>query len=260
MRFGMMGMVAVLTAATAGMAHGERENRGLSPIILTETPDGEDLTAEQEAQLWSEAQSLFDQLKQSSEETCAMWIPSLQGPSLLAGATAAVVAASSVQAADNYVLGRCTISRPESGAEIVPINDGDIYVQDYHGDDPRYRGFSFNGDAVKVTLIKAPAHGKVVLEEDSLAAARNWYHYWPQAGYVGQDRFVMQVEKSGIKVRVEYLIENVPADEPTTYINSDGQREGHFCNPDAWKISTSFTTPTFDNLALQSLLDATGME
>jgi putative transposase len=43
MRFWMMGMVTILTAATAGMAHGEREsgkseNRGLSPIIMDKRP------------------------------------------------------------------------------------------------------------------------------------------------------------------------------------------------------------------------------
>lgn len=56
---------------------------------LAETPDGADLTAEQESRLWNQAQPLFDKLKQSNEES-AMWIPDLRDASLLAGAVAAL--------------------------------------------------------------------------------------------------------------------------------------------------------------------------
>jgi hypothetical protein len=86
-----------------------------------------------------------------------MWIPSLQGAGLLAGATAALVATSPVQAADNYVLGVCRVSRPDSGVEIRPTTSGDSYLARYHNGDPRYKGFSFDGEGLKVTVIKRPS-------------------------------------------------------------------------------------------------------
>lgn len=209
---------------------------------LAETPDGADLTAEQESQLWNQAQPLFDKLKESNEES-AMWIPDLRDASLLAGAVAAVVAVSPVQAADKYVFGVCQVSRVDSGAEIRPLIDGDMYLAHYHDGDPRYQGFSFDRDDTKVTLIKAPSHGIVALA--NVPNVRNGqYHYTPSDGYVGQDRFVIQVERNGVKVRIQYLIEGLDENEPSIGI----------CNPETRKIS--FTTPTIDNARLQFLLDA----
>lgn len=172
-----------------------------------------------------------------------MWIPSLQGAGLLVGTAVAVIAASPVQAADNYVFGRCVISRPYSGAEIRPTYAADSYLAHYHDGDPRYQGFSFDGDGAKVTLVKAPTHGKVVLGDDSHAMAWNLYHYTPQAGYVGQDRFVMQVERNGVKVRIQYLIESMNADEPSI----------GYCDPETWKI---FLPSNGNNPRLANVLTA----
>lgn len=131
-----------------------------------------------------------------------MWIPNIgQTTGLLLGAAVAV-AASPVQAADNYILGTCRVSQPGLGldAEIGPTVDGDSYLVYYHADDPRYKGFSFNSGNTKVSLVKAPAHGKV--ERDNSGISSNRYRYMPNEGYYGQDRFVMQVEKNGVKVEV----------------------------------------------------------
>ena len=171
-----------------------------------------------------------------------MFIPNI-GPlsSLLVGA-ALTVTAPTVTAADNYMIGRCIVSQPGMGAQVRPANDGNGYLYTYLDADTRYQGFDFNSDDVKVTLVKAPAHGKVVREESSVSMRR--YHYTPSESYVGQDRFVMQVEKNGVKVRIQYLIEIPLEDEPS----------GHMCNPEHWKISS--TTPALDNARLQVLLGA----
>jgi len=173
-----------------------------------------------------------------------MFIPDIWPISALLVGTAVAVAASPVQAADNYVLGRCKVSSPDSGAEIRPAGDGDIYLVDYHAGDPRYKGFTFDDDSVKVTLVKAPAHGRVEHVESTLS--NHDYHYYSKEGYSGQDRFVMQVEKNGVKVRIQYLVEVAGEGESTTYL----------CNPasGSWKISS--TTPAFDNARLQALLGA----
>lgn len=81
-------------------------------------------------------------------------------------------------------------------------------------------------------------------------SSKLWYHYMPNAGYVGQDHFVIQVEKNGVKVRIQYLIEGVAEDEPTTYIGEDGERHGQYCNPEYWKISLD----TGSDANLQALL------
>jgi hypothetical protein len=125
------------------------------------TPDGPDLTAEQQAQLWAQAEPLLAQLKQSTEEKSAMFIPNIgQTVGLMVGAAVAV-AAFPVQAADKYILGMCQVSQPDSGAEIAPTVSGDSYLVYYHAGDLRYQGFTFDDNNAKVTLVKAPAHGKV---------------------------------------------------------------------------------------------------
>ncbi len=168
-----------------------------------------------------------------------MFIPNIgQTAGLLLGAAVAV-SASPAQAADHYILGECQVSQPDSGAEIRPTVDGDSYLVYYHVGDSRYKGFTFDNGDTKVTLVKAPAHGKV--EHVNSTISNNWYHYYSNEGYVGQDRFVMQVEKNGVKVRIQYLMET-PPEGPSDYL----------CDPGMWKISS--TTPSLDNAGLQALL------
>lgn len=180
-----------------------------------------------------------------------MWIPEIvPDASLLVGAAVAVATALPVQAADSYVLGECVISRSESGAEIRPTYDGDSYFATYHSDDSRYKGFSFD-EGAKVTLIKSPNNGVISLETYSTKAFQsleNMFHYVPNAGYIGRDRFVMQVEKNGVKVRIEYLIEGLGENEPQA-------NEIGLCDPEQWKISTNALTPD----ALQSLQISFGL-
>ena len=141
--------------------------------------------------------------------------------------------------ASPYILGVCQTATPSTGAEIIPTYAADDYLSHYHGNDLRYKKFSFDNEATKVTLIKEPAHGKVAYADNPKAIKWNWFDYTPENNYVGRDNFVMQVEKDGVKVRVEYLIESLSDDEPTTYIGDGGERQGIYCNPDEWKISVN---------------------
>jgi hypothetical protein len=188
----------------------------------------------------------LEQLKQSPKEKSVMWISDFRPDAgLLVSAALAVATVSPALAADKYALGVCQVAAPDSGSEISPTYDADSYLFHYHGNDPRYKeklAGEFFSEA-KITLTKKPAHGTVSLDESEIAVENGWYHYWPNEGYVGQDRFAMQVEKDGVKVRIEYLIEAVAEDQPTTYIGEDGQRYGHFCTPEHWKISQDTSTP-----------------
>ena len=78
----------------------------------------------------------------------------------------------------------------------------------------------------EITLVKAPQHGELVLSSDAWEASRGWYSYLPEEGY-GKDRFVMQVEKNGVKVTIHYVIEVI----------SDEESPRGICDPDIWKIS-----------------------
>lgn len=168
-----------------------------------------------------------------------MWMPDMRSKTgLLVGWAIAVAAVvpSPVLAVDKYAAGRCLVSMPDSGAEIGPAIDGDIYLYRYHKREYRHKSFSFDDDdATTVTIVTPPSHGEVSRVDTPIS--KLWYHYMPNAGYVGQDHFVIQVEKNGVKVRIQYLIEGVAEDEPTTYIGDDGERHGQYCNPESWKIS-----------------------
>jgi opacity protein-like surface antigen len=166
-----------------------------------------------------------------------LWpIPNFFSNCFLAGAAATVVAASPVQAANTYALGVCRTASPSAGAEIRPTYDGDTYLYDYRSAHLPYKGFSLK-EGAKVTLIKVPQHGEVALVNTPLGIAHNWYHYMPtDASYSGQDRFEVQVEKSGITIHIHYLMEVLDEyDTPTGRCHS-----GH------WKISRPATPDSPD--------------
>lgn len=175
-----------------------------------------------------------------------MFIPDIRSVELLLGSFAVIAVVSPVQAAEYYVLGVCRTATQSEGAEIRPTYAADSYLANYHGDDSRYKAKLASGQFfsnAKVILAKAPTHGKVALA-DVPNVSLGQYHYMPEKGYVGRDNFVMQVEKDGAKVRIEYLIEGLDEDEPTTGI----------CNQEHWKISAVIST--FDNASLQARLNA----
>ena len=166
---------------------------------------------------------------------------------LLLGAVTMVTAVLPAQAAEPYVLGVCQTARQSIGVEIRPTSDGNSYLNSYHSGDARYTKFDFRSSEVKITLAKAPEHGTLTLTDNSDMTFGKVYNYMPNQGYVGQDRFVLLVEKNGVKVRIEYLIEGLDNDEADVGI----------CDPDLWKISA--TTPVFNNSSLQARLNAVGV-
>ena len=88
-------------------------------------------------------------------------------------------------------------------------------------------------DGAKVSLLVKPKHGAVKLEEGQLAIDSSWYKYYPQTGFEGTDRFVMQVEKSGIKVKIYYVIKAL----------DDVEATAGYCPKEFWKISQSDFNP-----------------
>lgn len=142
-----------------------------------------------------------------------------------------VVTALPIEAADGFAYGVCQVARPSIGAAVRPITDAGSYLFEYFGKDPRYKDFSF--EDAKVTMVKAPKHGKVVFNDDPLAVSSSWYDYRPNKGFRGQDRFVMDVEKNAVKVRIHYLIQAIP----------DEVNESGYCSPEHWKISTTSDQP-----------------
>lgn len=177
-----------------------------------------------------------------------MWIPVIRSDAgLLVSAALAVATASPALAADKYVLGLCQVARPDSGAEIWPSSDGNSYLYEYQRTYALREKFDFRSSDTKITLLKKPTHGTVRLDESEIALESGWYHYWPNDGYVGRDRFAMQVEKDGVKVRIEYVMEVVPYGEHTTYRDENDVTHGLFCNPDSWKISQSDVIHRFDH-------------
>ena len=179
-----------------------------------------------------------------------MFIPDIRSETaLLLSSVAAITAVSPVQAAENYVVGICRTATQSVGAEIRPTYAADDYLANYHADDPRYKTKLASGEffsGAKITIVKAPTHGEVALA-DVPNVSNGQYHYMPKEDYFGRDNFVMQVEKDGVKVRIEYLIEG---------IDDDAAEEG-VCDQESWKISA--IAPTFDNASLQTLAHAIGI-
>jgi hypothetical protein len=151
---------------------------------------------------------------------------------------------SPVQAAENYAVGVCRTATRSEGAEISPTYAADDYLAESHGDDPRYKAKLDSGQFfsnAKVTLLKAPEHGNVSLVDTPIS--NEWYHYMPNNGYVGRDHFVMQVDKEGVKVRIEYLIEGI----------DDEEAKVRFCEQESWKISVNTSSP--DNVLANAVSD-----
>lgn len=150
-----------------------------------------------------------------------------------------------IEAADGFATGRCVVARQTVGGAIRPTYAAGSYLFEYHGKELRYKDFSFEG--AKVTLVKAPKHGKVVYTDDPIAVSSSRYTYSPKEGYEGHDPFVMDVEKNGVKVRIHYLIEVLPDWEPAL----------GYCEKGQWKISAASAPSLPSNLATL-LADAIG--
>ncbi len=193
------------------------------------------LTVEQESLLLAQASLFLDQLKYSSQEKDnIMWIPNLNTNQMLAitalGLTTVLPAEAAV---DKFAAGVCQTARQTLPAEISPISNAASYIL-YH-QNHLMRGDENLFDGAKVRILMKRKHGVLELEDDQLAVESSWYRYNPKVGFEGTDRFVMQVEKSGIKVKIYYVIE-VLGDEAAA----------GYCPKEFWKISSNLPTGTDD--------------
>jgi hypothetical protein len=159
-----------------------------------------------------------------------MWIPNLRLiAELTFGVAISLVAAQPVEAA-GYAIGVCRVAKNTERKQIFPFSDAGSYLEEFLSGD-LYKenrnkvGGSFKGG--EITLVKAPQHGELVLSSDTWEASRDRYSYLPEEGYYGKDRFVMQVEKNGVKVTIHYVIEVI----------SDEESPRGICNPEEWKVS-----------------------
>jgi hypothetical protein len=182
-----------------------------------------------------------------------MWIPSLRSVSELTfGIAISIVAAQPVEAA-GYAIGECLVVNDTGRKEILPFYDAGSYLEDFLSGDLYKKnrdkvGDNFEGG--KITLVKAPRHGAVVLSSNEKEASWGWYNYLPEEGYYGKDRFVMQVEKNGVKVTIHYVM---------VVISDDESPRGH-CNPEEWKISLLDSNVSFSDLSGASVAQTTGTQ
>lgn len=193
------------------------------------------LTAEKETLLLAQASSFLNQLKYSSQEKDSiMWIPNLKMNQMLAITALGLTTGLPAEAtSDQFAAGVCQIARQTLSAEISPISNAASYIL-YH-QNHLMRGDENLFDGANVRILTKPKHGVLEIEDHRLAVESSWYRYRPKVGFEGTDRFVMQVEKSGIKVKIYYVIE-VLGDEAAA----------GYCPKERWKISSNLPTGTDD--------------
>jgi hypothetical protein len=110
-----------------------------------------------------------------------------------------------------------------------------------------------------VEVLTQPRHGIVKLGTGEGGGAPPQYNYIPDLNYVGTDKITFRVTTSAGPVVVQYyLVVTNKGSESSTSERLCDKASNHLRSKAGWKISSSFTTPSLDNAALQALLDATG--
>jgi hypothetical protein len=162
------------------------------------------------------------------------------------GAALSATSLATASRTSNYAIGRCdvadtiTVGTDAPGTQIRPIYDADSYIVKYQNqrNSPLRKHVTddstFYHGTIK-TLI-APKHGKLIWDPNTgpniSAAEEGWYYYVSGKGYSGEDTFVMQVEKDGLKIEIHYTIEVWTDGVYDSRMNPEG-----FCDPEDWKIS-----------------------
>jgi VCBS repeat-containing protein len=155
------------------------------------------------------------------------------------GAAVSAASMTTAQAVTSYVIGRCeiadsiTVGTDTPGAMIRPTYDANSYIVNNQRNSPLKKyvsdKYSFYEAATKVLV--APKHGELIWDPNTgpnISAAKDgWYYYVSNKGFSGDDAFVIQVEKYGLKINVHYKIA-VPEFNEDMY----GR-----CDPAEWKIS-----------------------
>jgi hypothetical protein len=159
-----------------------------------------------------------------------MWIPNLN----LAMTVAALGLTTSLPASgvtDKFALGICQTARPNLAAFIAPADSGESFLYQYLQNHSKFKEWTKSGfsQGTGVNLLVPPKHGTLTYLEDRLAVQNNKYQYFPKPGFEGKDHFVMQVEKSGLKVKIYYVIKALDTVEADV----------GFCPEEFWRISQS---------------------
>jgi len=94
-------------------------------------------------------------------------------------------------------------------------------------------------------IVRQPAHGRHLMDETDPYAS-GAYH--PDKGYFGKDRIeaIVSVGKDVVRVVYNFVVQPEAVDQL-----SDAKVKALCPRGLYWKISSSFTTPTLDNAALQ---------
>ena len=158
--------------------------------------------------------------------------------SMALGVALSATSAATAQAT-NHALGVCQVTTEGanwSGAQISPIYAADAYMTKYISkSNPYFKkfiadGYSFREAATKI--LAEPKHGELNFDStnnSSISPAKEgWYVYVAKKGYSGEDNFIIQVSKYGLKINIHYTVVVVDY----TSDNGDG-----YCEPELWKIS-----------------------
>lgn len=155
------------------------------------------------------------------------------------GAMVSTTSMTTAQAVTSYAMGKCeiansmTVGTDAPGVMIRPTYDADSYIVNYQKDSPLSKfvsdNYSFDKAATKVLV--APKHGELIWDPNTgpnISAARDgWYYYVSTKGFLGDDAFVIRVEKYGLKINIHYKI-------AVAEFNEDMYGS---CDPAEWKIS-----------------------
>jgi hypothetical protein len=120
-----------------------------------------------------------------------------------------------------HVLGGCELVNlmGEGQAELSPM----VYVNSYYFNEEK-----INWGTATITIYQEPKHGK--LEPDS-SGSWTGAKYLPNDGYLGNDFFVILVEGSGYKVKLNYFLA-VANDDTVAAYNLNPACKGTY-----WKIT-----------------------
>jgi len=154
------------------------------------------------------------------------------------GVAVSVANMTMAQATANYAMGECKVTTPTgntSRAQIDPTSDAGTYMMEYVGkSNPSFKkyvaeGYTFRGALTRV-LIK-PKHGELVLDNTNnpniSTTKEGWYVYVTGKGFSGEDTFIIQVKKYGLKINIQYKL----------VVPGDGDNGDGYCKPEHWKIS-----------------------
>ena len=151
-----------------------------------------------------------------------------------------ITAFTDAEAAKKYAVARCQVAQRDLPEDLNPIFAARDYIYKYQRRNPVFKSVDLSDfkHGAKTSLLSQPRLGEIEVATER--AGDDWYYYPKSTNsdgtYVGRDHFMVKVEYKRVAVFVHYFVE-VTGNDPTTYIGDDGERHGHFCKRESWKIS-----------------------